>query len=1255
MDTSAARPNHDSLRFRIASALILLIGTALSFIAFFATYSKQEQTLTSRFNEAALSRVEVIRASFENCLEVMKSMGAYFEADNDIAREEFTIFIKHIQDMAPGVQALEWVPRVSAAQRAHYEAQARKFVPSFTFTERQADGKFAPRRVSGEYLPIYYIEPYAGNEFALGFDIASHPARRAVMQLARDSGKLQVSPRFLLLKEQGFILFYPVYKKNTVSRSVLERRNNFKGLAVGVFRVKEAVETALKQLPPGGLDIGLYEDERRSPQQLLYWHASRTRSSALATGKPNPLEHVAPLKIAGQSWSLRLTPAPGYFTTPIPWVAWAELIIGIVLSGLLAGYVETIRRHQKALFRENIRRNALRTHFDYLVKYANDIIVLADDSGKIIEVNDSACAAYGYSREELLQLKVQELSIDEMQQQLYLNMYGMGEEGLIYETVERRKDGSTFPVEVSARRIAINSQYFWQAIARDITERKEQDAALSRVNRALRVLSECTVAMVHASSEQSLLQEICRLIVETGHYPLAWIGYAEEDEGKTVRPMAQSGDRGGNRDQLKVSWAVIEHGQEPTGAAIREGTPQIYQDFTHNPKLAAWREMALKRGFQASMAVPLRTQSRVIGAMMIYAAEPNAFDAEEVKLLQELADDLSFGITSLREAQERQRIQRELDYQSHYDALTGLPNRSLLHHQLTLALPRASSTSTKLAVALLTLDRFDAINDGLGHAAGDALLKHIGQRLLTTLRAGDTTVAHFSGSEFAVLINEIESQEELIAIARHLLAEIIEHFQLNGQEIFTTASIGLALYPKDGDNADKLLRNAGAAMFKAKSEGGNTFRFYAPEMNEQIAAKLALEIDLRKALERGELQVHFQPKVSLTTGRIVGAEALVRWLHPSLGLLMPANFIAMAEETGLIQYVGEWVFQCVCRQLQTWLKQGLKPLPIAVNLSARQFRQGTLHESLQRCLDAAGVEAKWLELEITESTLMVDTEAAIATLRQLKTMGFSLSLDDFGTGYSSLSYLRHLPIDYLKIDQSFVRNLTSEPEDAAICRTIIDLAHNLKLTVVAEGVESEGQLNYLCRHGCDVMQGYYFSPPLPTDGFSWLLNENKMLVLPDDQHGSKTILLLDDDSSVLLQLQYLLQANNYQVYAANRVEEAFELLASYPIQIVLSDQRMLGMDGTEFLAKVREIHPNVLRMLMTGSLDPKTFSDSINRGAIYKFIPKPWDDQQLLEQVSEAFRYYDSMYSHDGVSHLAGKQLAAPLRHKASRQNDKSK
>jgi len=496
---------------------------------------------------------------------------------------------------------------------------------------------------------------------------------------------------------------------------------------------------------------------------------------------------------------------------------------------------------------------------------------------------------------------------------------------------------------------------------------------------------------------------------------------------------------------------------------------------------------------------------------------------------------------------------------------------------------------------------------------------------LSTLRAGDSA-AHFIGDEFAVLLGEIEQQEELVAIARHLLEVIAEPLAMDGQQIYTTASIGIALYPKDGDGPDTLLRNAAAAMYKAKSEGGDTFRFYAPEMNERVAAQLALEIDLRKGLERDELLVYYHPKVSLTTGRIIGAEALVRWQHPEMGLLMPASFIGMAESTGLIQGVGEWVFRAVCNHLRMWYEQGLPPLPIAVNLSARQFRQPDFVQQLQLAVKSHGIAPKLLELEITESTLMEDTAAAIATLRQLKELGFSISLDDFGTGYSSLSYLKHLPLDHLKIDQSFVRNLTSEPDDAAICLAVIDLAHNLKLKVIAEGVETEGQLNYLCRHGCDMMQGYYFSPPLPAEGFTWLLNEERTIALPEAGDGVKTLLVLDDEDSVLISLEYLLKNSNYNVLSTKRTEEAFDLLATYPVQVVMSDQRMPGMEGVEFLARVRQLYPDVLRMLMTGSLDPKTFSDSINRGAIYKFVPKPWDDEQLLLQISEAFRYYESMH-----------------------------
>jgi diguanylate cyclase (GGDEF)-like protein len=448
----------------------------------------------------------------------------------------------------------------------------------------------------------------------------------------------------------------------------------------------------------------------------------------------------------------------------------------------------------------------------------------------------------------------------------------------------------------------------------------------------------------------------------------------------------------------------------------------------------------------------------------------------------------------LRSSDATERIR----YLAHYDGLTDLPNRVLLKEHLRYALAQAVRHDRVLATLCIDLDHFKRINDTLGHASGDLLLKHVAHRLRDCVREGDRifreegqaafpNVARMEGDEFIVLLTELTHAPDAAKVASRILEALARPFALDGQEVFISASIGVALYPADGGDGDALLVNADAAMHDAKERGRNGYRFYNQSMNATAHERLALENHLRRALERNEFQLHYQPKVDASTGRIVGAEALLRWQHPELGLVPPGQFIPLAEETGLILPIGEWVLATACRQSREWLDAGHPALPISVNMSAANFRAGNLPELVERALAANSLVPDHLELEVTESLLMHHVDEAIHLLRRLKAAGVRLSIDDFGTGYSSLSYLKRFPLDVLKIDRSFVIDVATNAGDRAITSAIIALAHSLGLGVVAEGVETRVQAELLQSLGCHVMQGYLYSKPVPAAQFEALL------------------------------------------------------------------------------------------------------------------------------------------------------------------------
>jgi EAL domain-containing protein (putative c-di-GMP-specific phosphodiesterase class I)/ActR/RegA family two-component response regulator len=443
-----------------------------------------------------------------------------------------------------------------------------------------------------------------------------------------------------------------------------------------------------------------------------------------------------------------------------------------------------------------------------------------------------------------------------------------------------------------------------------------------------------------------------------------------------------------------------------------------------------------------------------------------------------------------------------------------------------------------------------------------------------------------------------------------------------------TCSIGISIFPKDGADVQTLIKNADVAMYRAKEMGRDNYQFYSEELNARSMERMTMERHLRKALENNEFTLHYQPKVSLHSGFITGMEALLRWRNPELGMVSPATFIPLAEETGLIGPIGEWVLRTACAQNRLWLESGLPPMRVAVNVSVCQFKHTNLTDVVGRVLRETGLGPNYLELEITESAVIQKVDKMITTLNELKEMGIHLAMDDFGSGYASLYYLKQFPFNKLKIDCAFVRDITSNPDSSAIASAVIAMAHSLHLKVIAEGVETEGQMRYLSDHGCDEMQGYFFSRPVPAAEFTELLRRGSSLKFAygDAPSLEKSILVVDDEENVVRALERTLLLDGYRVLTASSAMEGFELLATNRVSVVISDQWMPDMNGNEFLGRVREIHPNTVRILITANGDLASVTEAINYSAIFKFLAKPWDNDFLRDTVSEAFRYCESLH-----------------------------
>lgn len=460
--------------------------------------------------------------------------------------------------------------------------------------------------------------------------------------------------------------------------------------------------------------------------------------------------------------------------------------------------------------------------------------------------------------------------------------------------------------------------------------------------------------------------------------------------------------------------------------------------------------------------------------------------SENARVVRHADGSVQFYEGTVVDITERREHEAALEYQAHHDSLTGLPNRALLPDRIEQAIAQAGRSGKQVAVVFVDLDHFKLINDSLGHHVGDRLLLEVASRLKTCVRGNDTVVRQ-GGDEFVLVLAEQQGEDDILAVVSRLLDAVSQPWTDNGQEYGLSCSIGVSCFPQDGDESGALLRSADAAMYQAKASGRSTYHFYTPELNQAVSERLELENSLRHALEREEFRVYYQPRIDVASSRIVGAEALIRWDCPGKGIVPPDSFISIAEETGLIIPIGQWILREACRQNSAWRRAGLPPIAVSVNLSPIQFRYTGLVDSVAAALTEAGLDPKSLELEVTESFVMHDAERINVAMQSLKALGVDIAVDDFGTGYSSLSYLKRFPVDRLKVDKSFVRDIDSDPDDAAIVRAIITLGHALNLRVVAEGVETAAHLDYLKLHGCDEVQGYYFSRPVPASQLESLL------------------------------------------------------------------------------------------------------------------------------------------------------------------------
>lgn len=732
---------------------------------------------------------------------------------------------------------------------------------------------------------------------------------------------------------------------------------------------------------------------------------------------------------------------------------------------------EAAQRRESA--RAEAERRASEARFHNMLMIAADAVITIDEDQRITVFNQGAEKIFGYSAEEVLGQLLDLLlpsrfgAAHHRHVQAFArapeNARRMKVRGEIYG---RRKNGEEFPAEANISKLTENGKTTFTVILRDVTERK-------RAERELRLLESITQDASEAGDVHAALAVTLDKVCETTGWTLAqaWVPGAS---GNVLEcSPAWYGREAGLEDFRTANLGyTFAAGEELPGRVWTSRQSLWVHDVSGDTGLHR-ASLACQAGLKSGMGIPVLAGDEVVAVIEFFMREPRDADKRLLELVSSVAAQLGSVV-------QRKRTEERLHYLAHHDALTGLPNRALFMDRLRQALFEARRHERSVGIASLDLDRFNTINDSLGHGVGDLFLQNVSERLLGSVREGDT-VARLAGDEFVVILTDLGHVDHAPRLAQKILDSVARPFRVAGHELYTSASLGMTLYPLDGDDGEALLRNADMAMYRAKEEGPNTFRFYQAGMNDKAVKRITLEHGLRQALEREEFLLHYQPQADARTGEIVGMEALVRWNRPEQGMVSPGDFIPLAEETGLIVPLGEWVLREACRQNKVWQDAGLLPVRVGVNISARQFRQQNMFEVVARILEETGLAPQYLELELTESLVMDDPEHVIETMMRLKGLGVQLALDDFGTGYSSLRYLKRFPIDRVKIDRSFVRDITEDADDAAIALTVISMGHSLGLKVIAEGVETASHLEFLRAHGCDEIQGYYLARPAAAD------------------------------------------------------------------------------------------------------------------------------------------------------------------------------
>lgn len=796
-----------------------------------------------------------------------------------------------------------------------------------------------------------------------------------------------------------------------------------------------------------------------------------------------------------------------------------------------------------------------------------DIILLSDNTGKILDANASAVSLFKYPHVRLTGFTIGSLLLAPANSNNNSsNLPNVKINNFEIPCFDSNKQKLSlnichFPIEING------SQFGSFTVARDFSKfREAQHDSLLR----LRALDACSNGIVISDARQS-------------HQPIVYVNSAfERITGYSAHEVL-----GRNCRFLSRAVAQTKEREILRNAILRGESAKVVIQNARKDGSLFWNDLKIEPVYDED-----HTLSHYVGVQT------------DVTEQRQYITDLSFYAT--------------------HDRLTALPNRALLEDRLEHSYATAKRYNQLMAVVFIDLDDFKPINDTFGHAIGDEVLKEVSERLRCQSRNSDT-LARLGGDEYILLLSEIHSELQVVTIVERIIDCIDQAFHINDLELHITCSVGISLYTPDIESSQVLLQQADMAMYRAKQNGRNTYSIYTSDLDVAATDNMRLRNDLRTAIQHDQLIIHYQPQIDGRTGRVSGIEALLRWNHPVRGMISPVEFIPLAEANGQIVPIGQWVLEHACMFARELIDAKLCDCPISINVSPIQMQRQPFDQVVIATLEKVGLPAKYLELEITESILLQDMDRVLKMLKDLHSYGVRMAIDDFGTGFSSLNYLKLLPLNKVKIDKSFINEVIRNPHDAALTKSIISMAHHLSMSVIAEGVENLAQYTFLLNNKCEYFQGYFFSKPLNgTDLIAFLRNNRTGITLPENlKETARTLLLVDDEENILRALRRTLRKENYNILTCTSAQEAFELLALNNVHVIISDQRMPGMTGTEFLNKVKDIYPNTIRMVLSGFTDLKSVTEAINQGAIYKYLTKPWDDNILSESIQQAFKQYD--------------------------------